>query len=310
MCVRTSGSSTGSVPSTSACMSTIRPRGLSFSSSSVRYVGHACRQKPQCTHASMPALASASGVPGMAQGAALRVGGRHAAGPRMPGFSTRSGSNVRWTPLDSGSPTADGDVRPQRLRAAARRRAIPVHAAPSLYRGVARSPRSSRAAGRMHRTTPRAIVAWLAPPCSRDDARRPAPRARPARRAGAEPDDRRARRLGRAQADPTLAESTSRVVPSSATARSAARTSGSLPPSRTRSSVRRSRPRRSDIVAEHSSAASGAIWRRAQPARRVVARALVRAVDRDGERSIHLRARAQPDGHLGDRRRACPTRRS
>ena len=54
MCVATSRSPAASVPSSNARMSTMRPRGLSFSSSSVRYVGHAWRQKPQCTHASMP----------------------------------------------------------------------------------------------------------------------------------------------------------------------------------------------------------------------------------------------------------------
>ena len=41
-------------------MSTRRPRGESFSSSSARYVGHACRQKPQCTQFSDPGSGSAA----------------------------------------------------------------------------------------------------------------------------------------------------------------------------------------------------------------------------------------------------------
>jgi hypothetical protein len=55
-------------------MSTMRPRGLSFSSCRFTYVGQACRQKPQCTQASMPGSAAASGVPGSAQGAAAGMG--------------------------------------------------------------------------------------------------------------------------------------------------------------------------------------------------------------------------------------------
>jgi hypothetical protein len=47
-------------------MSRIRPRGESFSSSRVTYVGHAGRQKPQCTHVSIPACIAASGEPGSA----------------------------------------------------------------------------------------------------------------------------------------------------------------------------------------------------------------------------------------------------
>ncbi len=62
MCSRRSGSLGASFPSTSARIRTIRPRGESFSSSRARYVGHACRQNPQCTHASSPACSCASGV--------------------------------------------------------------------------------------------------------------------------------------------------------------------------------------------------------------------------------------------------------
>ena len=58
----------------SARMSTMRPRGLSFSSSRVRYVGHACRQKPQCTHASMPALLVGERRVGNRAGRAIDVG--------------------------------------------------------------------------------------------------------------------------------------------------------------------------------------------------------------------------------------------
>ena len=53
-------------PSSMRRMSTSRPRGESFSSSRFTYVGQACRQKPQCTQASSPLLARASGVPGSA----------------------------------------------------------------------------------------------------------------------------------------------------------------------------------------------------------------------------------------------------
>src|SRR5688572_15131904 len=51
-------------------MSRMRPRGLSFSSSRLTYVGQACRQKPQWTQVSMPARTEASGVPGTAHPAA------------------------------------------------------------------------------------------------------------------------------------------------------------------------------------------------------------------------------------------------
>src|SRR5687768_6091279 len=51
-------------------MSRMRPRGLSFSSSRLTYVGQACRQKPQWTQVSMPARTAASGVPGTAHSAA------------------------------------------------------------------------------------------------------------------------------------------------------------------------------------------------------------------------------------------------
>lgn len=49
-------------------MRKIRPRGLSFSSSSVRYVGQAWRQNPQWTHALIPGNAAARGVPSSAHG--------------------------------------------------------------------------------------------------------------------------------------------------------------------------------------------------------------------------------------------------
>src|SRR5688572_9683082 len=42
---------------------------------------------------------------GAGRGASSR--GRHAAGPRMPGFNTRSGSNVCWMPRDNESPTSE-----------------------------------------------------------------------------------------------------------------------------------------------------------------------------------------------------------
>ena len=66
ICCAVVGSSSAISPSSMRRMSTSRPRGESFSSSRFTYVGHACRQKPQCTQASSPLLASASGVPGSA----------------------------------------------------------------------------------------------------------------------------------------------------------------------------------------------------------------------------------------------------
>jgi hypothetical protein len=68
MCVCTASSSGDRRPSTTSRISTMRPRGLSFSSCRLTYVGHACRQKPQCTHRSIPPRAWASGVPGIAHG--------------------------------------------------------------------------------------------------------------------------------------------------------------------------------------------------------------------------------------------------
>ncbi len=72
-CVLASGSVMEISPSSIRLINTRRPRGLSFSSSRLTYVGHACKQNPQCTHRSKPAAACASGVSGMAQAGRLAM---------------------------------------------------------------------------------------------------------------------------------------------------------------------------------------------------------------------------------------------
>src|SRR5438309_6250020 len=74
MCVSTLSLVGSSVPSSNARMRTMRPRGLSFSSSSVRYVGQLCRQNPQCTHASIPACSFDNGLLGSAHSGGTTTG--------------------------------------------------------------------------------------------------------------------------------------------------------------------------------------------------------------------------------------------
>ena len=64
-------------PSITSFIKTIRPRGESISCPSSRYVGHAARQNPQCTHASTA---------------------RAIAGPIAPAFPTSISCNMRYPP--------------------------------------------------------------------------------------------------------------------------------------------------------------------------------------------------------------------
>src|SRR5205814_10296082 len=104
MCWLTLESPGVTVPSRSDLIKKMRPRGLSFSSSRFKYVGHAWRQKPQCTHALIPGSASASGVPGRAQ-PGIPSGGSGS------GCATGGGDAVKSVAKYSGVQNIQGIVR-------------------------------------------------------------------------------------------------------------------------------------------------------------------------------------------------------
>jgi hypothetical protein len=93
----------------------MRPRGLSFSSSRLMYVGHAWRQNPQWTHVSMPARTAASGVPGTAHSAAwdaaLGAGTNGIVGSECEDTADDRRSAIRAVAEDAGIQDAERVVR-------------------------------------------------------------------------------------------------------------------------------------------------------------------------------------------------------
>ena len=82
-------SSTDTLPSSADFINMIRPRGESISSPSSRYVGHADKQKPQCTQALIASLPTRPTVVRIPNADHNDIAAQPAFGPALAAFLRR-----------------------------------------------------------------------------------------------------------------------------------------------------------------------------------------------------------------------------